>query len=539
MHLADSRRPRRRLHSSQTRSRRTWVHWACVAAITLSAHASSSYADEVDVVIERARSLRSTGDLPGALALLRPMADDPKTSADPRVGSALGDALLAGANPSEAVTAYRSVVRVRPEPDDRRRLAIALIETAKAQMASGSRLSLRVVPYLEDALAEVKAAAAGAPAAGREFAVVAAEAHWLLGNPAAAREALEAPGLERDALAEDLFARACYALADYAAAADAWGRAGNPDAQAAAWSAGKDPRAIRWYADLALTRWNDPVIGDLAIRGGAYVDGGEGLDGALAAAVAPPDVSAEKRSAIERLRGRLAERRGKYADAVARYRVVAVARPDEWESGRDLARALFSLSVGDPAMRDEAIELYRNVLTTHPDDPDARVGLGWQARLDATNASREWPEHRRLDRAVELFRSLAETAPDDGQAWSQYGNAARIAGANEASIVAYDRAVAIQEYDAATWNDRGLALLAAGRRDEAIASFDRAIAVDAGDTSSRQNAARQQRLAGHDDVADAHLAAALRTARAVGGPCSLYRSLMDRGFRARRHPGVR
>lgn len=395
------------------------------------------------------------------------------------------------------------------------------------------------MPYLDEALAVARATTRPDAETGRRLACVVGEAELLRANPEAARAAVSDPSITKDPATEDLLARACYALADFAAAADAWGRAGNTEAQAAAWSAGKDPRAIPWYAARALEHWNDPAIGDMAIRGAAYVDGGDGFDAALVAGVGAPGASEAMRTAMERLRGRLAERRGRYRDAVDRYRAVQAARPADWESDRDLARALFALSTDDAAMRDEAVELYRRVLVTRPDDADTRTGLGWQARLDATNAHREWPDHRRLDRAVAIFRALAETSPDDGLGWAQYGNAARIAAMYDASLLAFERAVAVNEFDASTWNDRGIALLAAGQSKAAVASFEHAIRVDGGDTSSRQNAARQLRLSGMDDAADAHLAAALRTARAVGGQVSLYRALLDRGLRARHRPELR
>jgi tetratricopeptide (TPR) repeat protein len=371
----------------------------------------------------------------------------------------------------------------------------------------------------------------------RRFAIVVGEARWLLGDPAKAKEALSDPTLASDALAQDLLARACYATKDFAGAADAWGRAGNERGRAAAWSAGKDPRAIASYAALALAHLDDTALCDEAIRGAAYVDGGAGLDAALVAA----EVPAERRPAIDRLRGRIFERRGKYAEAVARYRAIVAVRPEDVDARRDLARALLSRSTEDPTAGDEAIDLFRKVLAARPDDADARRGLEWQAQTDATESFRDWPDRRKLDRAVAIFRALAETAvaPDDGFAWAQYGNGARIGGDAATACLAFDKAVELNPFDGRMWNDRGIAFVAAGRPEEARASFEHAVSIDPGDTAPRQNLARLLRLSGKDDEADAHLAAALRTARAVGGPASLYRSLIDRGIRARRRPELR
>ncbi len=496
-----------------------------------------SGAARADDALAGAEELLAKGDPSAALERLRPLADDPKQAADPRFEAAYGAALLATGDASAAVAALRAVVRARPGTHDRWMLARALIATARESLASGPRLAVSVVPYLEDALAQARAADPTSDEDRRRFAIVVGEARWLLGDPVKTKEALAGPSLADDAFAQDLLARACYATGDFAAAADAWGRAGNERGRAAAWSAGKDPRAIAAYATLALAHLDDLAVGDEAIRGAAYVDGGAGLDTALAAA----DVPAERRPAIDRLRGRIAERRGKFADAVARYRAILAAKPRDVDAERDLARALLSLSAEDPAAGDEAIGLFLEVLAARPDDADTRRGLEWQARTDATDAHREWPDRRKLDRAVAIFRALAQTAvaPDDGFAWAQYGNGARMGGDSASAVAAFDKAVEVNPFDGAMWNDRGIALVAAGRRDEALASFEHAISIDSGETAPRQNAARLLRLSGKDDEADAHVAAALRTARAVGGPTALYRSLIDRGIRARRRPELR
>lgn len=514
-----------------TTSLATWG----IVALALALGVRAVRADDVDTALAQAKASRDAGDAAGALARLRALGDDPATGSDPRVQAALGAALLEAGEPAEAVTAWRAVVRVRPLAADRLALARALLATAKDRIDAGARLSAGVVPWLEDALTEAAAAAPTDPAQRLLAARVTAEADLILGRAAKARDALSAEGVVRDAYAEDLLARACYATGDFAAAADAWGRAGNRDGQASAWSAAKDPRAIEAYAASALTHLDDPAIGDRAIRGAAYVDGGEGLERLLTAA----NVEAAARPALDRLLGRLAERRGRAKDAVARYRAVVAAREGDVLARRDLARALLTLSADDPSVGDEAITIYLDVLQRKPDDADAREGLSWQARTDATNAHREWPDHRRLDRAVAIFKALAQASPDDGVAWAQWGNAARIAGDDAAATIAFEKAVAASPFDASTWNDRGIALLAAGRRQDALASFAKAAEIDPGDTAPRQNAARLLRLAGRDDDADAHLAAALRTARATGGPASLYRALLDRGLRARARPELR
>jgi tetratricopeptide (TPR) repeat protein len=135
---------------------------------------------------------------------------------------------------------------------------------------------------------------------------------------------------------------------------------------------------------------------------------------------------------------------------------------------------------------------------------------------------------------VRVLEAVADADPTDGTAWVNLGNARRNAGDLQGSIAAFERAVDGNPYDAGAWNDRGLALLAAGRATDALASFDRAIALDPGAVAPHQNAARVTRWAGDLDRAERHAAAALATARVLGGHAQLYRSILDRVWRTRR-----
>src|SRR5262249_62382568 len=89
------------------------------------------------------------------------------------------------------------------------------------------------------------------------------------------------------------------------------------------------------------------------------------------------------------------------------------------------------------------------------------------------------------------------------------------------------------------WNDRGLALLGRGDRAGARSSFERAASIDPADASPRQNAARLAWLDGDDDVAEKHLAVALRHARGAAMKPMLYRFLLDRVERTRMRPDLR
>ncbi len=159
------------------------------------------------------------------------------------------------------------------------------------------------------------------------------------------------------------------------------------------------------------------------------------------------------------------------------------------------------------------------------------------ARRDTDAVPREWPDRRRLDRMVTALAAIADADPADGTAWVNLGNARRTAGDLDGALAAFDRAIEGNPYDAGAWNDRGIALAAAGKAAEARASYDRAVALDPGAVAPHQNAARLARLAGDLDAADRHAAAALATARVLGGHAQLYRSILDRVWRTRRAAG--
>ncbi|MFO0933933.1 MAG: tetratricopeptide repeat protein [Planctomycetota bacterium] len=228
------------------------------------------------------------------------------------------------------------------------------------------------------------------------------------------------------------------------------------------------------------------------------------------------------------------ERAGKIVPAVERYRAAKDLAPDQVELLSDFARARLASGPDDPAAVDEAVTAFIAVLAKRPDDPWARQGLEFVARRDADAVPREWPDRRRLDRTVTALAAIATADPSDGTAWVNLGNARRTAGDLDGALAAFEHAVEGNPYDAAAWNDRGIALAAAGRKADARASYERAVELDPGAVASHQNAARLARLAGDLDAADRHAAAALATARVLGGHAQLYRSILDRVWRTRR-----
>ena len=488
--------------------------------------------------VEAAEAALAKGDVRAALDALRRLAAAPGGAEDVRVQAGLGTALLRADDPQGAVAAWSVVVKRRGTDLDRIALAEALLGTARQNLASGPRLSVEVVPYLRDALDQLGALKDPA-SVGPRRAAVEGEVRWLLGDPAAARRALSDAALSKDPQAQDLLARACYQLQDYAAAADAWTAAGNVRGAASAWAAAKDPRGVAAYVSLLRATPKDTTLLDEAVQAALFAGSVAALDQALGGAGAEAATPAEKAGWL-RARGRLAEKAGRAADAVARYREAwstAGAGSDELRT--ELGRALLSSSDTDPAVSAEAAALFEQTLATHPADEWARQGIDWLARRDAAAAPREWPDRTRLDRAVHLFRLLAETDATESLGWAQLGNMLRQAGDADGAVAAFRKALALNAYDASTWNDLGIALVARGDAAAARDAFQKSIEISPGDTAPRQNAGRLCWLEGDDDGAERNWAAALSGARAVGGHASLFRFLLDRSWRSRVRPDVR
>lgn len=501
------------------------VAWLATAGAVLVPAPSATRADEPAVAAAE-RALEA-GDVPAALAAFRALADAPDGAKDPRVLAGLGAALVRTGAARDALDAYGALVRVRGTAGDRVAYADALLAVARGAVAAGPRSGLEVMPYLRDALAQLAEAKDPDAALATRAARIEGEARWLLGDAAGARRALAAPGLASDVAAQDLLARAAYAMGDYAAAAAAWTVAGHARGVALARALAKDPGAIEAYAVLVRAAPTDLDLADEASRGAVALGAVDAFDAALAE---PPPGTA----AILRLRGRLMERAGRIGPAVERYRAARDLAPDDVEVRSDFARARLASGPDDPAAVDEAVAEFLVVLSKRPDDPWARQGLEFVARRDADAVPREWPDHRRLDRAVTALAAIAAADPSDGTAWVNLGNARRTAGDLDGALAAFDHAVEGNPYDAAAWNDRGIALAAAGRAADARASYERAVELDPGSVAAHQNAARLARLAGDLDAADRHAAAALATARVLGGHTQLYRSILDRVWRTRR-----
>ncbi len=513
---------------------------AWCAAVALGAGVLGAYGAVVPRALRAARAdepavaaaehALEAGDVAAALAAFRTLVETPDGGKDPRVLAGLGAACLRAGAPRDALDPFGALVRLRGTAADRVAYADALLAVARGAVAAGPRSGLEVMPYLRDALTQLSAVNDPDAVVATHAARVEGEAKWLLGDVAGARRALGAPGLASDVAAQDLAARAAYAMGDYAAAAAAWKVAGHARGVALARSLAKDAGAVEAYAVLVRAAPTDLDLADEASRAAVALGAVEAFDAALTE-------PAPGTAAMWRLRGRLMERAGSLGPAVERYRTAKDLAPDDVEVLSDFARARLASGPEDPVAVDEAVASFVAVLTRRPDDPWARQGLEFVARRDTDAVPREWPDRRRLDRMVTALAAIADADPADGTAWVNLGNARRTAGDLDGALAAFDRAIQGNPYDAGAWNDRGIALAAAGKAAEARASYDRAVALDPGAVAPHQNAARLARLAGDLDAADRHAAAALATARVLGGHAQLYRSILDRVWRTRRAAG--
>jgi tetratricopeptide (TPR) repeat protein len=498
---------------------------AAVLAAVLCLVPGAARAEGEDVAA--CEKLLAEGRVAEAVTCFRALAD--ATGGDrPEVQSGLGRALLRAGKPRTALEPLRRAATARGTPADHAVLAEALVGSAEERMQAGPSRTIDVVPFLKDAIVAAEEAAKD-PAQVRPATLAKARAHFLLGELDAARAALDLPALASDPTALDLRGRVEYAGKRWAEAAAAFDAAGNRRAAATAWYAAKDPRVVDAYMALLAETPGDLALLEEAVGAARAASAAGALEAALGKG-SPPDAA---KGEWLYARGRLLESAGRGADAIARYREAADAMPGDVRPRAHVARLLWAAAPDDPAALADAERLLLEALKLSPKDPDVRMLLGAVAARLGSTPGRAWPDRSGLDRAISIYRALGEADPDDAEAWANAGNGLRWAGDPEASLEAYDRAVAANPHDALVWNDRGLAELAAGKDDAALASFARAAAVGPSELSPRQNAGRILWLRGDLDAAAAQYREALRVARAAGGSPMLFRFLLDRVERTR------
>lgn len=119
---------------------------------------------------------------------------------------------------------------------------------------------------------------------------------------------------------------------------------------------------------------------------------------------------------------------------------------------------------------DRAESLYRRVLASLPDHPDALHMLGVLAAQKGNPGQ-----------AVDLIRRAIAVAPDNPAAYNNCGNVLQDLGQREEALACYERALAIKPDYAQALDSRGNVLCDLGRYEEALASYDGVLALTGND----------------------------------------------------------
>jgi tetratricopeptide (TPR) repeat protein len=539
--------------------RRWWNRIALGACITLAAGASlaptSARAEEGDELLEQAEAAFDRGDRDAAVAALRAAfeggapavraeagrrlvdeAEDRDASDEERavLHAALGGLLLEQSAWFEATTHLEAAALLRGTELDRFLWARALVGVARENVQSGSATAVGVLPYLEDARAALDGIG------GSDAQRVRAEALYWGGDLDGALAAWRTADMNGDDAETrrhlELFGHAAYARGSHEEAARSFERAGARRAAAAAWTAARKPdEAMAHYADLLGASPDDPTLIADAVSAARYMDARARVEPILAS-LAPR--SNEARAMRLRALATLAEDAGAYDRAADLLQEAAAAAPEDVEALFALARV--RLRAGGERATEAAVAAWAEALARDPRDERARLLLWEQAGLDVAEGMRRGRLEPAIERAITAQRALVTHVPDDALAWANMGNTLRVAGRLEEALAAYDRALAVDDGDPAIVSDRGLVLSALERHEDALRDWERAVDMDPTFTAAHQNAARMRFLAGEDDAAAAHLAAAAAGAYETGEPTArLYRFLLDRTWRARRRPELR
>ncbi|MHC5009721.1 MAG: hypothetical protein ACYTG6_02095 [Planctomycetota bacterium] len=458
--------------------------------------------------------------------------------------ASLAEALVREGEAYAALQHLEAVLAKRDRPEDHLRYGEVLLRIARENMQSLQASSVQVLPYLLDALDAARAAGDDVDVQARRRHLEAESRYWMgdLDLAAAAWEATAFDDLpEGEARrARELWGHALYGLGRHAEAAAAFRAAGNQRAEASAWSAAGDgEKAIGAYAPLLRAMPGDRTLLDEAFRAARFAGAEETL-AKLLAGLDTNDLEGADRAVLLVTRARVAAAMGEVRAALNLLEVAATADPASaeplmlWGSLRLDAPAS---EPGDPM--DEAVDAWIRALERDPTHAQAASALWITAGNDYGSA---WRSPDALARSLRAQRAIVEHVPRGnpdweglGLAWSNLGNTLRIAGLLEEALEAYDRAVEAEPYDPTIRSDRGLVLSALGRDDDALAAFEAAIDLDAAFEPARQNAARAHWRAARDAEAEAHLAAALESARATGRGAMRYRFLIDRVARTRRN----
>lgn len=131
---------------------------------------------------------------------------------------------------------------------------------------------------------------------------------------------------------------------------------------------------------------------------------------------------------------------------------------------------------------EEAIRLYRQVITRRPDEVVAYLDMGL-AQMGLG----------RLAEAVKTFRWVTVLRPDCPEVHANLGCALDAQGLHRQALAAFTQALSLRPDYAEALNNRGKALCALGRFAEAVTDFSRAVELDPTSPQPRRNLATAQR----------------------------------------------
>lgn len=498
---------------------------------------------EDDLTVEERVKTALQEDAKTGLSLLEDLFDEVH-GADPaqprdveRVRQAMAQTLMRLGNPYGALEHWEALTRASLNPTYRVQYAEALVAVARINQAKGSTAA-GSLPYLIDAEKALENI--------ETYAAVRDDATWWARAVLAQSSALyfqmkfeDVVAYLDDALlaglsdayrlgAYDILALAHYARKAYGDAAKAYEAVGNARGAAAAWAAAKDgDRAAKLYVDLLKNAPTDLGLLREALNGVRYAGGQAVLEKALAEMKAPEEAQGERLLARCQLLADL----GREEESIPLLKEAALKLLDARPLTR-LGRLILVRSQADEQGRADATDVYLEAVRRAPEDRQAIAGLWHIAGLDYRDL---WMTRGRgpgAERTVRIQEALVAAMPGDGTASANLGNTLRVVGRTADALVAYETAMEAEPYDPTIVSDYGLALSAAGRFEDALVAYERSVALDSGHLAGRQNAARALWLKGDDKRATEHLAAGIRTARALEKGAMTYRFLLDRAWRA-------
>ncbi len=159
------------------------------------------------------------------------------------------------------------------------------------------------------------------------------------------------------------------------------------------------------------------------------------------------------------LLGVIAQRQGRYEDAIRSYQKVIGVRPD---------RALTYFQLGsafhDQGRKETAISCYRKALDLKPDFLQALIGLGVA-----------YQGVKQFNKALSCFNGALNLEPDSVEAHVNMGNVYQDLSRYRQALTYYRKAAQIEPENAVICLNLGIALAEVGKPEEAISSYRRAL----------------------------------------------------------------